>query len=188
MVKRSYPNIDSSDLAIITEIDGEKAELSFVGKKLVLKVDIKHVEIIDPSSYGDAFEEKICNICHRILDVTEFDLNQNGKNNRPVRRPSCKKCREGIDGKGMTASQKNYWKKFKPINEKFECPICEKTTIAQVTSKVVLNHDHETGEPSGWICDSCNTGLGRFKDDPKILQRAIKYLEDAKKAQGSIEM
>ena len=56
-------------------------------------------------------------------------------------------------------------------------------TIAGVTSKVVLNHDHGTGVPSGWICDSCNTGLGRFKDDPEILRNAIRYLEEAKKSQ-----
>lgn len=69
------------------------------------------------------------------------------------------------------------WLKNKPENVPFECPICGKRTIAGVTSKVVLDHNHLTGEPRAWICDSCNTGIGRFKDDVALLQRAIKFLE-----------
>ena len=28
------------------------------------------------------------------------------------------------------------------------------------------------------LCTSCNNGLGRFKDSPQFLKRAIKYLEE----------
>ncbi|WP_233704578.1 endonuclease domain-containing protein [Helicobacter bizzozeronii] len=27
------------------------------------------------------------------------------------------------------------------------------------------------------MCDSCNTGLGRFKDNPKFLEKVIEYLK-----------
>ena len=60
-----------------------------------------------------------------------------------------------------------------------ECPICKKKTIPGITSKVVLDHNHNTGEPRAWICDSCNTGLGRFKDDINLLQCAIDYLKSS---------
>jgi len=187
IVSNQGAQVDTSDLGIVLDIDGIAAEIYFVGKKIQLKVDLADLISIDPKKFGDSFDKKICNICHRILDVNDFDLNQNGKNNRPVRRPSCKRCRMAIDGKDMTSAQKKFWKEFKPSQEKFECPICEKVTIADVTSKVVLNHDHATGEPSGWICDSCNTGLGRFKDDPRILQKAIEYLKEAKKSAKPVE-
>ena len=45
---------------------------------------------------------------------------------------------------------------------------------------MVLDHDHITGKPRAWICDSCNTGLGRFKDDIATIENAIKYLKDRK--------
>ena len=39
-----------------------------------------------------------------------------------------------------------------------------------------LDHNHGTGQFRGFLCDSCNTGLGKFKDDPDLLERAISYL------------
>ena len=39
-----------------------------------------------------------------------------------------------------------------------------------------LDHNHGTGEFRGFLCDSCNTGLGKFRDDPDLLARAIDYL------------
>ena len=59
----------------------------------------------------------------------------------------------------------------------FTCPICKKTSIVGVTANLVKDHDHLTGKGREWICDSCNTGLGRFKDNVKLLQDAIDYLK-----------
>lgn len=132
--------------------------------------------MINPALYGDDKENKICNICHRVKPSEEFQKNQNGKDNRQVRRPSCNECRLKIDGIGMESKERKRWESNKPHLEIFKCPICKKTTIPGLTSKVVLNHDHKTGKITGWICESCNTGLGRFKDDVGVLQSAIDYL------------
>ena len=134
-------------------------------------------EVIDVRKTGDAFSRKICNVCHKLKKTSEFAKNQNAKNNRSVRRPSCKDCRIKMEGVGVSRADKVKWFKSKPINEPFECPICRKRTIAGITSKVVLEHDHHTGKAGGWICDSCNTGLGRFKDDIGLLKSAIEYLK-----------
>ena len=36
---------------------------------------------------------------------------------------------------------------------------------------------HHTGDIRDIICDSCNTGLGRFKNGKNYLNNAITYLE-----------
>ena len=85
-------------------------------------------------------------------------------------------CRKIIDGKSVSFEDKKEWEKIKPNKTIWECPICKKRTIPGITSKVVLDHDHITGKPRAWICDSCNTELGRFKDDIETMENAIQYL------------
>ncbi len=58
-------------------------------------------------------------------------------------------------------------------SQKFKCAIC-KINITEETLHV--DHDHETNEVRGLLCQNCNFGLGRFKDDPHILYNAQKYL------------
>ena len=146
-----------------------------------VKIDSNLIAIFDPEKTGDQFQKKVCNVCHRLLDTTNFAKNQNGKNNRTVRRPSCNDCRKLIDGTDVSSADKRKWGACKPNLEFWECPICKKRTIPGLTSKVVLDHNHKTGKPRAWICDSCNTGLGRFKDDTKTIQNAINYLNDKDK-------
>ena len=177
-VERDFPKfkIRRNDVGIVIGFHDGSSTVNFVGQKQIVALPPSELRILEPSSYGDKYEEKICNVCHRILPTSLFDLNQNGKGDRPVRRPSCSECRVKIDGVGIIAAEKKKWQQTKPHLTAFECPICRKVTIPGLNSKVVLNHDHSTGKVTGWICDSCNTGLGRFKDDVSILENAIAYL------------
>jgi len=52
------------------------------------------------------------------------------------------------------------------------CAIC-----GAIHVKLVVDHNHATGLVRRLLCHGCNHGLGRFKDDPVLLARAIDYLE-----------
>ncbi|MDP2681226.1 MAG: endonuclease VII domain-containing protein [Deltaproteobacteria bacterium] len=95
---------------------------------------------------------------------------------RKTTRPSCKECRVEIDGKQLRPEEKKRLAAIKP-KDIFTCPICQKTSIVGITANFVIDHDHKTGAGREWICDSCNTGLGRFKDDHELIQRVIHYLK-----------
>ena len=85
---------------------------------------------------------------------------------------------EKNDGVKLLITEKRKLDKIAPKRKTiFTCPICEKRTIVGITANLVRDHNHKTGKARAWICDSCNTGLGRFKDDIKLIKKMIKYLE-----------
>jgi len=43
--------------------------------------------------------------------------------------------------------------------------------------RLAIDHDHRTGAIRGLLCNSCNRGLGRFKDSIAILESALRYLK-----------
>ncbi len=171
--------IEKDDVGIVESGLEGNTKIFFVRAGETARLNKSFFEIFNVKKTGDAFPKKICNVCHKLLNTGLFDKNQNAKNNRSVRRPSCKNCRKILEGKNIDPKLKREWLKVnpEPKNSPFLCPICDKRTIAGVTSKVVLDHSHLTGKPRAWICDSCNTGIGRFKDDIAILQRAIEFLK-----------
>ena len=178
-IECEYGLVRKNEIGLVDKNAGKKYHIMFASKcGKVVAVDKQRVSLFDPKETGDLFDNKVCNVCNRLLDVNLFQKNQNGKDNRTVRRPSCLDCRAVIDGAGMTAEDTRRMNKIKPHMVIWTCPICKKTTIPGLTSKVVCDHDHKTGRPRAWICDSCNTGLGRFKDDIGLLKSAIKYLEN----------
>ena len=169
--------VEKGDIGVIKSENKNHASIFFVRIWKQIELGVDDFEVIDVRKTGDGFSKKICNVCHKLKKTKEFAKNQNAINNRSVRRPSCKGCRIKMEGAGVSRTDRIKWLKEKPVNEPFVCPICKKRTIAGVTSKVVLEHDHRTGKPGGWICDSCNTGLGRFKDDVELLKSAIEFLK-----------
>jgi len=58
------------------------------------------------------------------------------------------------------------------------CVICFAQSDTQKHGVLCVDHNHETGEVRGLLCNSCNTSLGRMGDDPQRLLRAAQYLLD----------
>jgi len=40
----------------------------------------------------------------------------------------------------------------------------------------VLDHDHDTGRFRGWLCESCNKGIGFMREDIEAILSAADYL------------
>lgn len=59
------------------------------------------------------------------------------------------------------------------------CAICgrEPGGVGRGQRSLHLDHDHVTGQIRDLLCDSCNNGLGRFRDDPSILRVAAAYID-----------
>lgn len=57
------------------------------------------------------------------------------------------------------------------------CRICN--YIFKNSKSTHVDHNHITGNVRGLLCSDCNTGLGKLKDNPDILQSAINYLKES---------
>ena len=56
------------------------------------------------------------------------------------------------------------------------CKIC-RAALPERGTMVHTDHCHNHGEVRGILCHHCNTGLGKFKDNPATLRRAAEYIE-----------
>ena len=57
------------------------------------------------------------------------------------------------------------------------CAVCKtKPDFKTWKKRLSIDHCHVTGRVRGLLCDPCNSGIGMLKDDPSILENAIKYL------------
>lgn len=56
------------------------------------------------------------------------------------------------------------------------CHICRSQHPGLEFSFFPVDHDHVTGEVRGLLCNDCNLGLQRFKDNPEFLMGAAAYL------------
>lgn len=149
-----------------------------IGRDEIYSVSKEHVSTINVVNTGDKHKNKICNTCHCLKPVEQFARNQTNLHGI-IRRPSCKRCRTDVDKRAPKTQQAKQAEKQRPATwSYFKCPICQRRSIAGVTAKVVADHDHHSGNIRDFICDSCNTGLGRFKNGENYLMNAVNYVKD----------
>lgn len=169
-------DIQYQSVGLVKEINSLEYIVFFIGKKKTVTTTQDEITFLDIKKTGKPYPVKICNICHILKNEDDFEVNQTDAKGRKTTRPSCKLCRVDIDGVAFKRSESLEMDKIKP-SLLFTCPICEKMSIVGVTANLVKDHDHKTGMGREWICDSCNTGLGRFKDDIGMLEKVIMYLK-----------
>ena len=107
-------------------------------------------------------QTKICVYCHIEKHISQFPKHIAHKDNYDTRCRECKRNAERIVNK---------LRKIAPLKPKV-CDCC-----GEVPIKWVLDHDHKTKKFRGWICESCNLGLGKFGDSLIKIKKAVEYLK-----------
>ena len=106
-------------------------------------------------------DTKVCIYCSISKPLEDFPRHVHHKDNLDSR---CKECVK------KQAKIRNELKKTAP--EKPEtCECCRKKT-----DKWVLDHDHSNDTFRGWVCDACNTGIGKLGDNIDGIVNALNYL------------
>lgn len=56
------------------------------------------------------------------------------------------------------------------------CAICQ-LPEEEVGGRLHVDHCHTTGSVRGLLCQGCNTGIGKLREDPGIIRNAAAYVE-----------
>lgn len=88
----------------------------------------------------------------------------------------CRKCRstyrsEICRGSFRSCISDENLKKLK--QDTTACMICKSE------EKLVVDHNHQNNLVRGLLCNHCNRGLGHFRDNPTLLNKAIQYLNNS---------
>lgn len=103
---------------------------------------------------------------------------------RTVRKYCSRKCKEGHNYQRRSARQ--YWlrKTYNISVDEYEnmlnaqgggCAICK--AKANDGDSLHVDHNHISGLVRSLLCQTCNMGLGLFRDSPELLRTAAVYLE-----------
>ena len=145
----------------------------------------EQLTLFDEVSYKKG-DTKKCFKCEEELPVSLFGTLWKRIDGSTRMGNVCRPCKKKQQDIANNLKQSNP----PPTSEDYVCPICsknEKTLESRLDSDHrrgrliwVLDHDHKTGKFRGWLCNTCNSALGWFDDDPIKLRRALAYLIDNK--------
>ena len=141
--------------------------------------------------------------CSKCGILKHLDLFTNDKSKPSGKRPSCKKCdakyakRSDVVARRrgpryVLIKRKHKLKMYGITSEEYDallvkqndlCAICEQPETrfdskTGITWPLSIDHNHITGKGRGLLCHSCNVGLGFFKENIQILERAVKYVKN----------
>jgi len=125
---------------------------------------------------------RVCTKCNILKPASEYSLSRDKRSFGGVSmRSDCRVCMEKRKYKAFIKKTYNFsYDEYEDMFDKQDgkCAICESKMGNSKTSRLFVDHCHDTLKVRGLLCGNCNHGLGHFKDSPKLLQRAIKYLTD----------
>ena len=126
-------------------------------------------------------QTKTCSKCHKTKKLVCFNKNTSSTDafyadGIRQRRPECAECTKLVS-KGANEAKKL----AKNIGIPYvappgtKCQICQK--MASKGNSIVFDHCHKTNTFIGYLCNTCNRGLGLLGDDEEGILRVLNYLK-----------
>lgn len=142
-------------------------------------------------------QKKYCNGCGKLRPVDQWARNRSTRDGFGTQCKSCQKNRAAKHYKlnkekvllrlrKYNSSRGKYLsleKKYGLTKQQFEQMITDSKGICNICKSIFkkkepyVDHCHDTKKVRGLLCNDCNVGLSRFKDNETFLLNAVKYLK-----------
>ena len=158
----------------------EPHEFKHIGES---KNDLRACTFI-PKRVGDS---KLCTGCRCMLPMSSFHKDSG---QRTGYAPKCKECIAADQRRYAPAARRRKYNLTKEQHDALiqaqgnRCKVCGVHADQEHYKTLAIDHCHETGKVRGLLCAKCNTAIGQFRDDPKIILNAAKYVLEAKRDGG----
>tara|TARA_R110002124_G_scaffold102428_1_gene250562 strand:+ start:1361 stop:1771 length:411 start_codon:yes stop_codon:yes gene_type:complete len=124
-------------------------------------------EFEDPKASWDTTDGMECPTCKETKPLSEYYVRPDGRNNGSHR--NCKDCYKENNNVVYVLRKENPYP--------YENPVCECCGIESHSEVLCLDHCHIEKVFRGWLCRSCNTGIGSLGDDIEGLEKGLTYLK-----------
>ena len=104
-----------------------------------------------------------CRTCEEVLPSSNFRVRKDRSN---YRMKDCRSCERDIQ------RETNKIRKTAPLMPD-KCDCCG---VKRGEKLLHLDHCHKTKAFRGWICPSCNQGIGNLGDSEEGLENALNYI------------
>lgn len=127
---------------------------------------------------------KVCKRCDIEKSIDNFYLQKSG-----YLYPFCKACNtiRATEWKRNNRHKQHLSKiksKFKLSSDEYNSLVNKQKGLCKICGnkeknrRLGVDHCHKTLKVRGLLCNTCNLGIGYFKDDILLLKKAIKYLNE----------
>lgn len=82
--------------------------------------------------------------------------------------------------KYLNSKRYNYFIKLKKDSE--ICQLCGYKPESHLS--LVIDHEHLSKKIRGVLCQNCNHGLGKFRDNPELMRKAANWIENFKPSEA----
>ena len=141
----------------------------------------------EPMKLEQVPEGKRCATCKKVKPLDAFGKQKRQEDGKSFRCRECWTWRQRKSNYGIT--RKDFIEMLESQNNR--CAICYKEKPGGVRKNAaddwVVDHDHETGEVRGILCNKCNLVIGFAEEDIYTLQSAIEYLQGIKGIRTPLE-
>jgi hypothetical protein len=133
----------------------------------------------DVSANHSLYKDRTCIDCGEYKRYTEYPFHKHPYSSEGYTAlPRCKPCNSAWKNKQHIKRKYGLeWEDYVSLldKQKGKCFLCESDGSGK-DNRLVVDHDHSTGEVRGLLCWSCNVGIGLFKEDVALLEKVIKYV------------